>query len=123
MIDVKTPQKCDFSASSQNHIRLDYSTCTNENILDDEIVNVLNSVTELMKRYRMYSKASESNVCSGGLQQYLIRKLKQRDSDKIDRSKLQALYVKESSIVSVSVSQSCDSSKTKLEFCHLPVSI
>ncbi|XP_071119258.1 F-box only protein 4-like [Haliotis cracherodii] len=72
-----------------------------ETVLDAEISNVLNSVKDLLKKYRMYSKAAESSVVSGGLQQYLIRQLKRKNvtPDKSTLERLQALYLKDSSTV------------------------
>lgn len=70
-----------------------------EEQLDSEILHVLSSVRELMSKYKMYSKAKESQVVSGGLQQFIINKLKRRgDSEKSLTQRLKALYLRDESV-------------------------
>lgn len=70
-----------------------------EKQLDSEILHVLASVKELMSKYRMYSKGKDSQVVSGGLQQYIINKLKRRgENEKSLTQRLKALYLRDESV-------------------------
>ncbi|KAL8618622.1 hypothetical protein ACOMHN_015732 [Nucella lapillus] len=72
-----------------------------EQQVDREIADVLSSIRQLLFKYNMYSKAKdrESPVVSGGLQQFIINKLRKKsDQDKTLTQRLKALYVKDDTV-------------------------
>ena len=70
-----------------------------ERQLDQEIIEVLASVRRLLIKYKMYNKSSESPVVSGGLQQFIINKLKKRgDQEKSLTQRLKALYMRDETV-------------------------
>ncbi|XP_076463066.1 F-box only protein 4-like [Babylonia areolata] len=67
--------------------------------VDTEIAEVLSSLRHLLIKYKMYSKAKESPVVSGGLQQFIINKLKKRgEQEKTLTQRLKALYLRDESV-------------------------
>lgn len=70
-----------------------------EQLLDTEITDVLSSIRQLLIKYKMYSRAKESPVVSGGLQQFIINKLKKRsEHEKSLTQRLKALYLKDDTV-------------------------
>ncbi|ESO94461.1 hypothetical protein LOTGIDRAFT_232302 [Lottia gigantea] len=65
-----------------------------ERTLDEQIDVIYNSIDDLMRKYIMYSKSSESKVVSGGLQQFLIRKMRSKSKRKEEYHFSDAYYSK-----------------------------
>jgi len=64
-----------------------------------EIADVLSSVKQLLIKYKMYNKPSESPAVSGGLQQFITNKLKKRgENEKTLTQRLRALYLREDNV-------------------------
>ncbi|KAK7099930.1 hypothetical protein V1264_022959 [Littorina saxatilis] len=104
----------DFTASGQEN----ESYQQYERQLDSEIFDVLSSVRQLLIKYKMYSKSSDTPAVSGGLQQYILNKLKKKgDNENSLTQRLKALYLKDD-IVKLGVEQG----KTSMFDC-LPVDV
>lgn len=95
-----------------------------ENIVEGDLSQFLDSIQRLLLKYSMYSRSSSPNsrVSSGGLQQFIIRKLQQKFGKSYGSSltqRLRALYMKDDSVMSCFISESEDNS-----FFHwLPVDL
>jgi hypothetical protein len=67
--------------------------------LDCEISDVLSSLRNLLLKYKMYNRASDTPAVSGGLQQFIINKLKKRgEGEKSLTQRLRAFYMGEESV-------------------------
>ncbi|XP_050402109.1 F-box only protein 4 [Patella vulgata] len=103
-------QKFPVNCESEN-IRIIGNNNSNFEIdLDEEINIVFHSVKDLMKKYIMYSKTSESKVVSGGLQQFLIRKMRGR-SRKKETPDPQLHFKKNNNSCSIAVSDGVNKDK------------
>lgn len=88
-----------FSTKLSDLVGPDNESYRHERQLDSEIADVLSSVRQLLIKYKMYNKASESPPVSGGLQQFIINKLKKRgENEKTLTQRLKALYLREESV-------------------------
>ena len=91
-----------------------------ERQLDSGIKEVLSSVKQLLWKYKMYNKSSETPAVSGGLQQYILNKLRKKgDSEKSLTQRLKALYLKDES---VTLDYSAETATECSAFDQLPVS-
>ncbi|XP_013078974.2 F-box only protein 4-like [Biomphalaria glabrata] len=74
-----------------------------DDINENDIFQFLTSIQNLLLKYRMYSKSQAGNVSSGGLQQFITRKLQLKfgNSGSLTQ-RLKALYLKDESIISFS---------------------
>lgn len=67
--------------------------------LDSDIAGVVFSIEQLLIKYKMYNKSNETPAVSGGLQQFIINKLKKRgQNEKSVTNRLKALYMREESV-------------------------
>ncbi|CAL1543841.1 unnamed protein product [Lymnaea stagnalis] len=95
-----------------------------ENIIEEDISQFLDSIQLLLLKYSMYSRSTSSNsrVSSGGLQQFIIRKLQQKFGQSYGGSltqRLKALYTKDESVMTCVIRDSDDNSF----FQYLPVDL
>ena len=68
--------------------------------LDCEIAGVLSSISRLLVKYNMYNKNAQNPPVSGGLQQFMINKLKRRgENEKSISQRLKALYNQHSALI------------------------
>lgn len=90
---------------------------------EENLSQFLNSVQNLLQKYKMYSKSPSPQVTSGGLQQFITRKMKEKFHDGGDSlSFIQRLKVFYSKDESISMDYACETDKNNLFQC-LPVSV
>lgn len=88
-----------FGTKLSERVGLENESYQHERQLDSEIADVLSSVRQLLIKYKMYSKPDESPAVSGGLQQFIINRLKKRgDSEPTLSQRLKALYLRDDSV-------------------------
>lgn len=84
-------------ADHQPYCKKSFLNDVDEKYIDRDLHNILSSVRDLLSQYKMYSRTSESQVVSGGLQQYITNKLKRKD-DRSLTDRLKALYLRDDTV-------------------------
>ena len=88
-----------FSTKLSDLVDAEDESYRHERQLDSEIADVLSSVKQLLIKYKMYNKHSESPAVSGGLQQFITNRLKKRgENEKTLTQRLRALYLREDNV-------------------------
>lgn len=95
-----------------------------EQLNEDSLSQFLTSVQNLLLKYRMYSKSAAPQVASGGLQQFISRKMRDKCEDSDDKDeyslaqRMKVMYSKTESVVL----NMHDDQEEQSFIRHLPVS-
>ncbi|BFY99993.1 hypothetical protein BsWGS_03033 [Bradybaena similaris] len=96
-----------------------------EQLNEDSLSQFLTSVQHLLLKYRMYSKSAAPQVASGGLQQFISRKMRDKRDDSDDKDeyslaqRMNVMYSKTESVVL----NMHDDQEEQSFFRHLPIDL
>ena len=103
-----TNNKLDVPCGYQLPCAADVRNNVHQQVNNDDLPSMLNSIQNLLVKYRMYSSSSDSQVTSGGLQQFISRKLREKSASANKTNtdswswtqRLRAIYTREPQSVS-----------------------
>ena len=90
----------------------------NQRVNNEDLSSLMNSIQDLLVKYRMYSNSMDVQVTSGGLQQFISRKLREKSNSANNSNqeswswtqRLLAIYTREPPTVSFVLNEANDGS-------------